>query len=117
MKKVVIIGLILAPFIGSILWGYTKLGWLYWGPRFFIHLELILLGLLFLLFPKVAQRWLVRLVTNGKQEHLVETRSFAFTGILIGVGLIIAGFFGFPSLMHRWIVECGSNVIECLKYY
>ena len=117
MKKILIVGLILAPFIGNILWGLTRFGWLYWGSRFLIHFELILCGLLFLLFPKATLRWLVRLFSKNNEEYVNETRSFAFRGILIGIGLLVAGFFGFPSLIQRWIVECGSNVIECLKYY
>jgi hypothetical protein len=114
VKRVVILGIILAPFAGNILWTLTRLGWLYWGSRYLIHFELIALGILCIFFPRVIQKLSNR---NVEYESPKATMSRKLLGVLLGVIFIGLGYFGFYSLVQNWIIECGNHVIECLKYY
>lgn len=110
IRRVILFGFMLFAVL-NLIWPINGFLWAYWLSRFLLDCELVILGISFIIFPKVMMRvW----ITNKADYDSIDAWRIVLSGLITGIPVFVVGVYFLSLVIKNWIAQC-SNFLDCVK--
>jgi len=94
--------------MANLFWAASKSAWLYWGARIALGVEMVIVGVLFLIIPGSVIRWAIRNLLFSRRITSPENWS-TLQKVRIAIGSLLMISFGSLLLWVFYIRELSVN--------